>query len=294
MAAQRPPELAPAILAGAGRLPLVDDADDAAMAVLSVHHRDDEQETGVRELRRVARGPVAILTVDAEGGWQAGHVGRARPRGKLTAMDEIFPGLRCWTAIRETIHQPVHSAYAVDARVLVDPMVPPEGFAAFGDGLPAPERIVLTNRHHRRHSARYVERFGCDVVANERGLYDLLDGPVNVKGFAAGDELAPGVVAHEVGVLCPDESAIHFAAGPGALAVADGVIRSHDDGELTFVSDSLLGDEPERIRQGLAAAYRRLCDELEFDVLLMAHGAPVTSGGREALRAFADGVLAQG
>ena len=173
-------------------------------------------------------------------------------------------------------------------------MVPPEGFAAFGDGLPAPERIVLTNRHHRRHSARYVDRFGCDVVANERGLYDLLDGPVNVKGFTVGDELAPGVVAHEVGVLCPDESAIHLAVGPGALAVADGVIRSHDDGELTFVPDSLLGEDPEQVRQGLAAAYRRLCDELEFEVLLMAHGAPVVSGGREALRTFADGVLAQG
>jgi len=70
MAAQRPPELAPAILASAGRLPLVDDAVDAAMAVLSVHHWDDEQEAGVRELRRVARGPVAILTVDAEVGTQ--------------------------------------------------------------------------------------------------------------------------------------------------------------------------------------------------------------------------------
>jgi SAM-dependent methyltransferase len=65
MAAQRPPELAPAIRATAGDLPLHDDGVDAAMAVLSVHHWDEEQERGVRELRRVARGPVAILTVDA-------------------------------------------------------------------------------------------------------------------------------------------------------------------------------------------------------------------------------------
>jgi SAM-dependent methyltransferase len=66
MAAQRPADRPPAILAGAGRLPLVDDAVDAAMAVLTVHHWDDEQEAGVRELRRVARGPVAILTIDPE------------------------------------------------------------------------------------------------------------------------------------------------------------------------------------------------------------------------------------
>ncbi|MBB4665221.1 hypothetical protein [Conexibacter arvalis] len=207
-------------------------------------------------------------------------------------MDEIYPGLRSWTAIRETIGQPVHSAYAVEARTLIDPMVPPEGLAVFGGELPAPERIVLTNRHHRRHSARYVERFHCEVLANERGLFDLLDGPVRVTGFSPGDEVAPGVVAHEVGVLCPDESAVHVAAGRGALAVADGVIRAHDDGELAFVSDRLLGDDPERIKQGLASAYRRLCDELEFDALLLAHGAPIPTGGRDALRTFADGVLA--
>jgi hypothetical protein len=35
------------------------------MAVLTIHHWDDEQARGVRELRRVARGPVVILTYDA-------------------------------------------------------------------------------------------------------------------------------------------------------------------------------------------------------------------------------------
>ncbi|ADB49270.1 class I SAM-dependent methyltransferase [Conexibacter woesei] len=65
MAAQRPPELVPAIAASAGALPLFDGSADAAMAVLAIHHWDAEQEAGVRELRRVARGPVALLTVDA-------------------------------------------------------------------------------------------------------------------------------------------------------------------------------------------------------------------------------------
>jgi SAM-dependent methyltransferase len=66
MAAQRPRELAPAIRASAGALPLRDGAVDAAMAILTVHHWDDEQERGVRELRRVARGPVVVLTYDAQ------------------------------------------------------------------------------------------------------------------------------------------------------------------------------------------------------------------------------------
>lgn len=65
MAAQRSPDLVPAIRASAGNLPLRDRSVDAAMAILSVHHWDEEREAGVRELRRVARGPVVILTYDA-------------------------------------------------------------------------------------------------------------------------------------------------------------------------------------------------------------------------------------
>lgn len=66
MAAQRPAWLPPAVRASAGALPLRDASVDAAMAILTVHHWDEEQERGVRELRRVARGPVVILTYDAE------------------------------------------------------------------------------------------------------------------------------------------------------------------------------------------------------------------------------------
>ncbi len=65
MAAQRPPHRVPAIRADAGALPLRDRSVDAAMAVLTLHHWDGAQERGVRELRRVARARVAILTYDA-------------------------------------------------------------------------------------------------------------------------------------------------------------------------------------------------------------------------------------
>ncbi len=66
MAAQRPPGRPPAIRASAGALPLRDDSVDAAMAIVTVHHWDEEQRRGVAELRRVARGPVVILTFDPE------------------------------------------------------------------------------------------------------------------------------------------------------------------------------------------------------------------------------------
>ena len=66
MSAQRPAELPPAVRAAAGDLPLRDQSVDAAMAVLTVHHWDGQQASGVREMRRVARDAVVIVTFDAE------------------------------------------------------------------------------------------------------------------------------------------------------------------------------------------------------------------------------------
>ncbi len=65
MVSQRPPERGPAVLGVASALPLRDDSVDAAMAVLSLHHWDRAQELGVRELCRVARDRVVLLTYDA-------------------------------------------------------------------------------------------------------------------------------------------------------------------------------------------------------------------------------------
>jgi SAM-dependent methyltransferase len=64
MARQRARELAPAIRGFADALPLRDDSVDAAMAVWTIHHWDEGQERGVRELRRVARHAVIIVTCD--------------------------------------------------------------------------------------------------------------------------------------------------------------------------------------------------------------------------------------
>jgi hypothetical protein len=48
-----------------------------------------------------------------------------------------------------------------------------------------------------------------------------------------------------------------------------------------------MGDDPEGVKRGIVESLRRLC-ELEFDALMFAHGEPVTSGGREALREFVE------
>ena len=56
---------APVVDAVAEALPFGDDSFDAAMAIATVHQWPD-LDAGLRELRRVARGPVAVLTFDPE------------------------------------------------------------------------------------------------------------------------------------------------------------------------------------------------------------------------------------
>jgi SAM-dependent methyltransferase len=65
MRAQRPPAAVPALDATAGELPFDDDAFDAVMATVTVHQWPDAAR-GLAELRRVARGPVVVLTFDGD------------------------------------------------------------------------------------------------------------------------------------------------------------------------------------------------------------------------------------
>lgn len=66
-------------------LPFPDHTFDAAMAVLTVHHWSDQRQ-GLRELRRVSRGPVVILTFDAANGlfWLVDYF------PELIALDEAI------------------------------------------------------------------------------------------------------------------------------------------------------------------------------------------------------------
>jgi SAM-dependent methyltransferase len=65
MRRQRPSHLPPALIGTADALPFDDGAFDASMAILTVHHWPDPI-AGVRELRRVTRGPVVVMTFDSD------------------------------------------------------------------------------------------------------------------------------------------------------------------------------------------------------------------------------------
>lgn len=83
MIRQRGPTAAKAIRGQAEDLPFADASFDASMAILTVHHWADK-EKGLREMRRVTRGPVVVLTFDPshKGSWLTDYI------PELVALDE--------------------------------------------------------------------------------------------------------------------------------------------------------------------------------------------------------------
>ena len=65
MRAQRPSTLSAAVDAVAEDLPFADDSFDATMSTFSVHQWSDLN-AGLREVRRITRGPVVVLTCDPD------------------------------------------------------------------------------------------------------------------------------------------------------------------------------------------------------------------------------------
>jgi len=204
-------------------------------------------------------------------------------------MHELISGVYHWEATHPKIHMKVSSYWLEHGGVAIDPLVPEEeGLEWFATRASAPRAVLLSNRHHYRDSARFQEAFGCPVYCNREGLHEFGHGE-RVSAFDPGDELPGGVIAQRVGGICPDESALYLPA-QRALALADGVVRGGPkgaEGELGFVPDSLM-DDPPATKRALLDAVARLLAELDFEHLLLAHGAPVVGEARERLQDLVD------
>lgn len=195
-------------------------------------------------------------------------------------MQELIPGLFHWTARHPKLGIEVGCHFVSGSGTVIDPLLPDEGVDWFDDH--APRRVVLSNRHHLRHAERLTSRFDCPILCHESGLHEFGSGP-EVEGFAFGDRLADDLTALEMGTICPDDTVLRIDAGDGALMFADALIRY---GELGFVPDNLIGEQPEAVKQATRERVRALLGE-RFDSLLFAHGEPLVGGGRDALAAFA-------
>jgi glyoxylase-like metal-dependent hydrolase (beta-lactamase superfamily II) len=192
-------------------------------------------------------------------------------------VEQIAQGIQHWKAVHPNLGIDVSSYWLPELRLLLDPIAVP-------DEVEDVECILLTCRHHVRDSLDAAERFGATIQAPRTGMHDYPD-DTPIQPYNFGESLLRGAVrTHEVGGLSPDETALHIPS-VNALSIADGAIRYGD--ELAFVPDQYM-DDPEQDKADLKRGFAELADQLDFDVLLLAHGEPYPNGGREALRRFAE------
>jgi hypothetical protein len=198
-------------------------------------------------------------------------------------MNEIVPGIFHWTARHPDIGMRVSSYYVEPAGIVIDPLEPDEGMGFFDALDPAPQQVVLTIGLHWRHAGRFAERYGATVRAVPAAIDRWSDDSGRMaEPFQFGDEIAPGVIAREVGGIAPDDTALHITHGDGALLLADSVIAY--GGDLAFVPDNLM-DDPEEEKAAILDSLRGLLG-LDFDALLFAHGEPIATGGHKRLSDF--------
>jgi hypothetical protein len=196
-------------------------------------------------------------------------------------IHEVLPGVLHWTARHPSAGIESGSHYLVEEGILIDPIAPPEGVEWF-DGREVGE-ILLTNRHHTRSAFELQDRLGATIRAPRTGMHDL---PAHrVRAYDFGDELSAGIRPHAISESWPDETALEIPRHR-AVAIADGVTNYEG---LGFFADSLLGDDPEAEKQRLRDGFARLAADVDFDHLLLAHGASIVGDGRERLRRFAEG-----
>lgn len=201
-------------------------------------------------------------------------------------VKEILPGVWHWSTVHEKWGITIHSLFLPEpgGGILVDPRVPAEGlewFRAHGE----PAHAILTNRHHYRDSSRFREAFGTVVHCHSAGMHEFTKGE-EVEPFEHGDMLAGGIEALAVGSLCPEETALLAPVAGGLLALGDSVIL--EDGELTFVADHHMGDDPAEVKRGLRKTLARILKR-DFRHVTFAHGEPIVDEGSERLRAFVEG-----
>jgi SAM-dependent methyltransferase len=215
MAAQRSQSLAPAIRASAGSLPLRDRAVDAAMAILTVHHWDTEREAGVRELRRVARGPVVIVTYDPRVSKRMWLIAEYVP--EVAELDDrIFP-------------VPEQIAEWLGGEVGIEPLPVPRDCTDWmmGSFWAHPERVLdpaaraNTSGFARMHPAavdRAVARLAADL---ESGAWDRRHGDLRgLDAYDSGLRLIVAVRGHA-----------HDDEGDAGELLQRGELLEHDDAD---------------------------------------------------------------
>jgi hypothetical protein len=195
------------------------------------------------------------------------------PREVADRVEEVVDGVWHWRIHNANIGGAISSSHAVAAGggcVLIDPVRLADDALAT---LPQPTAVLLTARTHQRASWRYRHELGLEV-------WLPVDAPAGDeepdRRYAEGELLPGGLRA----IRTPGPEWPHYSLllerEPKVLFCSD--LIASDDGELEFVSPQYHEDPAETRRsvEGLL--------ELDFSILCLDHGAPITDDPKAAIR----------
>lgn len=201
----------------------------------------------------------------------------SEPTAQATELFEVVPGVVGWSIVDERIGGSTSASYAVrggdGASVLIDPLPLRDEKL---DRLAPVSAIVLTAACHQRSAWRYRQHFGAPVWLPE-GSRETEGEPDGLYG--EGDELHGGLrPVHTPGPELPQYS-LYLGRPPGVVFSPDLLMREAD-GTLTFVPAEY-HEDPDETRRSVETTL-----ELDFGVLCLAHGQPITDDPKAALRAL--------
>jgi hypothetical protein len=200
----------------------------------------------------------------------------SEPPETAAHAEPVIEGVWHWSVANSAIGGATSSSQALaldDGCVLIDPIrldVDDLG------SLPRPNAIVLTAKCHQRSAWRYRSTFGAEVWAPD-GAPAMDEEPD--RRYAEGDVVPGGLRA----IRTPGPEPVHFCLlredAPRILFCSD-LLMGDGDGGLAFVPGQF-HDDPAETRRSV----ERLA-ELEFDVLCLDHGRPVTTDPHGAIAAL--------
>jgi len=192
---------------------------------------------------------------------------------------EIAPGLRRWTAFHDHWEEDVGSlaVETSDGLVLIDPIDPPSEVAAA-------DHVLITVYWHGRSTGTLGAK---RVWASARSERPLKSRGIEVTDpFRAGDALPGGIRAFqtarsaEVVYWLPDQRAVVV----GDVLLGAGAKPRPTSDPLRLCPERWLG---KATHDDLRRTLRPLLD-LPVERVLVSHGEPILSGGKQALAAALD------
>jgi hypothetical protein len=198
------------------------------------------------------------------------------PREIAPAAREVVPGLWHWSISNSNIGGHTSSSQALLTReglVLVDPVrLDPAALGA----LPRPMAVLLTARCHQRAAWRYRSELGIEVwlPADAEAADEQPD-----HTYRDGERLPGGLQAFRTpGPEWPHYSFL-YEGDPCILFCSD-LLGGDAEGRLHFI-DPAFHEDPAATRTSVEGLL-----DLEFGVLCLDHGAPVTDDPQAAIRAL--------